>query len=567
MKLIPQVKKLEIKKGRLLKKGIAPFEKCVDFRLKKAIEKLPTHPNGAKLSINAKDGDGEKYTLEIFEDEIKITSDGLRGAFWGIQTLRQIFLHDDVPCLYIEDEPDFEYRGLYHDITRGKVPTLETLKKLVDHMAYFKMNALQVYVEHVFEFFETSDIIQKTGYITKDEIRALDEYCRENFIEFTPSIATFGHMYEILEDEKFQHLRVLKDYKTPANFWLARMQHHTIDPCKEESFELVKSLIDQYYPLFESDKFNICCDETFDLEETFGKDSSKYYIDFVKKIVSHVQGCGKKVMMWADILLNHPETIEELPSDVYYLNWAYGENPNEKNIEKFAQLKKKQIVCPGTSSWSRFCERVDVEEKNICKMIDYGYKHGALGVLNTNWGDFGNPASVETSLYGIVLGAAKSWSVKTNPDNEFHSLADSLVYRFDGAFDTLSKLSDAHTQLAVNWNGFCCKYFEVRYGEEPIIAFAPSLDTIKNVQNTCLEVINKLSGEKWGFDGAREEMILCAEGLSVISYLGGKTLGFETEETVDTNKWLEKFRETWLLKNKESELAKIEEMILYVASL
>ena len=43
------------------------------------------------------------------------------------------------------------------------------------------------------------------------------------------------------------------------------MGHHTIDVSNEESIALVGSLIEQYVPLFRSEKFNICCDETFDL--------------------------------------------------------------------------------------------------------------------------------------------------------------------------------------------------------------------------------------------------------------------------------------------------------------
>ncbi len=414
MYLLPQVNTLQTKDGYLSTCYIAPYTGEIDARLKKAIDKLPCQTGGVPLFINVGKSDSEKYVLEIHADRITITSDGAKGAFYAIQTLRQIFRFEKIPCLYIEDAPDFEYRGLYHDMTRGKVATVETLKKLIDDMAYFKMNSLQLYVEHTFEFEETKDLIQKTGYITKEEIKELDEYCYENFIEFIPSIATFGHMYEILEQDRYKHLRVLKDFDAPPDFWMSRMKHHTIDPLQNESFALVKSLIDQYYPLFKTDKFNICCDETFDLENYGeGVDAGKLYVDFVQKIINHVASKGKKVMMWADILLHHPETLEYLPDDIYYLNWNYSENPPEADVVKLAELGKKQIVCPGTSSWSRLCEKVTEEEMNIANMIDNGYKHGAVGVLNTNWGDYGNPASIDLAMYGIVLGAVKSWSVDT----------------------------------------------------------------------------------------------------------------------------------------------------------
>ena len=290
MKLLPKVKKAEELEGFLSKNYIKPYTKTIDERLKKAIDKLECKDDGVELIIETKGTDSEKYTLEIGKESIKIVSDGLNGAFYAIQTLRQILKNDVIHCLHIEDEPDFSYRGLYHDMTRGKIATVDTLKKLIDTMAYYKMNSLQIYVEHTFEFEETKDIIERTGYITKEEIEELDRYCDENFIEFIPSIATFGHMYEILEQDKYKHLRVLKNYETPKNFWLARMRHHTIDPLNDESFEMVKSLIDQYYPLFKTDKFNICGDETFDLKNyDSGADTGKLYFDFIQKIINHVK--------------------------------------------------------------------------------------------------------------------------------------------------------------------------------------------------------------------------------------------------------------------------------------
>ncbi len=566
MNLIPEVKKIELKDGYLTKKYIAPYCEEIDYRLKNAIDKLPCKEDGVKLVINTNGGSCEKYSLKIKEDVIEISSEGLNGAFYAIQTLRQIFKSDKVPYLFIEDQPDFKYRGFYHDITRGKIPKMEVLKKMIDDMAYYKMNSLQLYVEHTFEFEETKELIKKTGYISKEEIKELDQYCYDNFIEFIPSIATFGHMFEILNQDKYKHLQVCKDVKTPNNFWYSRMAHHTIDPLNEESFELVKSLIDQYEPLFKSDKFNICGDETFDLENYGeGVDTGKLYLDFVQKIINYVKGKDKKVMMWADIILKHPEILEFLPDDVYYLNWNYGGEPPEEDVIKIAQMGKKQIVCPGTSTWSRLCEYVAKEEKNICRFVEHAYKHNAEGVLNTNWGDYGNPASMELSMYGFVLGAAMSWRAQTKLDDDFYGSVDHLLYGAKGAMQYLKRLSEAHTALFTStWIGFCSRYFQVRYGEEPRIDVVFHAEEIPNVQKECISLINELSTQNWEYDEAREEMILCAEGLCVLAQLGAKLFDAKADELVDPKQWMEKYKAKWLLKNKVSEISKIEEMILYI---
>ena len=565
MNLLPKVKKIEIKGGYISKEYIAHYTEPIDYRLKKVIDKLPCGADGIPLVINTKGNDSEKYTLAINHDNIQITSDGLNGVFYAIQTLRQIFEHEkQIPCLLIEDEPDFKYRGLYHDITRGKIPTVTTLKKLIDDMAYFKMNSLQLYVEHTFEFEETKDLIEKTGYISREEIEELDEYCYENFIEFIPSIATFGHMYEILEQDKYKHLRVCKDEKALENFWHSRMAHHTINPLHDESLELVKSLIDQYVPLFRSDKFNICGDETFDLEKMEGVDSGKLYVEFIQKIIDVVKSKNKKVMMWADILLKHPETIGSLPDDIYYLNWEYSSEPPEENIAKLAEYGKKQIVCPGTSSWSRFCEDVDIEEKNISRMIEYGRKYGAVGVLNTNWGDYANPASIDLAMYGIVLGGVKAWAADTKIDDDFYDAINDILYGSDNAIEYLKRLSNIHTELAPNWNGFCFKYFEKRYDEVPQRNIVFNTEALPEIQKKCVDIIKELSIQKWKNNEVREEMILAAEAICVLAQLGAKLFDAEADTIIEPKQWMEKYKKKWLEKNKDSEISKIEEMILYV---
>ena len=358
MNLIPQVKSLELTGGFLNVKALRPVSEDLDPRLLSALEKLPCDPAGTDLALSLAGESGECYSLRICPDRIAIEADGPAGAFYAIQTLRQLFKEDQVPCLHIKDWPDYSHRGFYHDVTRGRIQTVETIKKLIDDMAYYKLNSLQLYVEHVFQFEETKDLWSSFGYLTKEEIREIDDYCRENFIDFIPSLSTFGHLYELLEQPKYKHLQVLKDYLTIPNFWHARMRHHTIDPLNPESFPVVKSLIDQYSPHFTSGYFNICCDETFDLKRYAeeGLDEGRIYVDFVKKIIAHVQSKGKTVMMWADILLEHPETITDLPEDILFLNWYYNANPEkiDRKIAAFAKSGKKQIVCPGTSSGTEY---------------------------------------------------------------------------------------------------------------------------------------------------------------------------------------------------------------------
>ncbi len=553
LKLIPEVKKINLLGGKLEQKAICPCE-VGDVRIQKALAKLPLNASGVKLEICLTGGEGEGYTLRVEENKITLTANNEAGAFYGIQTLRQLFTEEEVPCLYIEDAPDFPHRGFYHDVTRGRIPTLETLKKLVDDMAYYKLNSLQLYVEHVFPFKETEKLIQETGYVTPEELKELESYCEENFVTFIPSLSTFGHMFELLNLPEYKHLAVLDNYEADPNFWRDRMAHHTINPLKEESLEVVRSLISQYLPLFKNNFFNICCDETFDLDRYLEcEDPGKVYAEFVKKIIGIVREQNRDVMMWADILLKHPEVIEDIPEETVFLNWFYRVPVPEENISKLAKMGRKQIVCPGTTTWNRFCEDIDVEEENICKMAEYGYKYGALGVLNTNWGDWGNPCSMELGMYGLVLGAAKSWAIDTAVDEAFYAAVNALLYDGQDGIGCLKKLCKMHK--AVVWRDFVRNYHHLKLGEE--IEFSTiTVQAVREIQKGYLALKEKLT-TPWEKDSYRKEILSAAEAICVVAELTAKHNAMAVQRVTDTEKFLAEYEENWLAANKESELYKL----------
>ena len=554
--LIPMPKKIIINDGYLEKNAVKTLSGSLDERLNKAILKLPVSDNGAELEINVNGAEGEGYILDVGTERITLAAESVAGAFYGIQTLRQLFKEEQIPCCHIEDKPDFAYRGFYHDVTRGKVPTLETLKALVDKMAYCKLNSLQLYVEHTYEFKEYADSIGRTGCLTAEEIRALDDYCYDNFIELIPSLSTFGHLFELLQKDRYKHLRELASYNDEEQFWIGRMLHHTIDPTNPESFELVKSLIDQYMPLFRSDKFNICCDETFDLEigRHKGMDTGKLYTDFVLKLIEYVQSKGKKVMMWADILLKHPEQVTNLPKDVIFLNWDYAPEPKKSKIAVFAEVDRCQIVCPGTQTWSRLCEALDVSIPNITHMIEYGREYGAQGVLNTNWGDWGNPCSIELAMYSMVYGAEKSWNTEAAED--FDVRINALEYKDSRGAEYLKELAEIQKTAKYSDLVKCyTRHTDKKHCEVEI----PEESKLLNARDSALLLCKKLEESKIDNE-YRGEMLIAAEGIAVVAELIAKEAGYTFKRLTDTEKWLVKYRRKWLAKNKESELCEIERM-------
>ena len=597
MKIIPTPAKIENKDGsfELSALGAICLSADADRRVAKAavtlrdeIEELSESVDSVKLcrtdltcggmkkiSVSHKPGDKEEgYRVKICADGIEICGDSARGAFYGIQTLRQMIHEygDALPACDITDAPDFPERGFYHDVTRGRVPTLEQLYHIADLLSYYKINSLQLYVEDSYEFVEYDGVMRAEDVLTADEIMALDDYCYDRFIELVPSIATFGHLYNLLQSEKYRHLCELADYKPGALYWIEKMAHHTIDVSNDESIEVIKSLIDQFIPLFRSDKFNICCDETFDLcrGRNAGKDAGEEYFKFLMKIIDHVKSRGKTVMMWGDIALEQPDKLHYIPKDTIMLNWTYEANPDENKVKTFAEHGLNQIVCPGTSSWNRFVEELDRSEGNITKLVEYGKKYGALGVLNTNWGDFGNICSFNCSLYGMVIGAEKGWKADSVLGHDFEMAASSLLYDSDdvNVIDLIRTMG--RCERTCDWMVFMY-WYSANTVEGRTTELA--LDADKAIENnrTLDKVIETLRSipDSEG-DERYTDLILAWCAIQLMNRVHLKINGIEgyTDKEAllaDFEKWIPEYREAWLRDNKESQIGLIEKFVREIA--
>lgn len=389
----------------------------------------------------------EEYKLSIKKDNIEINASTSKGLFYGIQTLIQIIREYgySLPGVIIEDKPYFKHRGFYHDVTRGKVPKLETLMNLVDKASFYKINELQLYIEHTFAFKGMSEVWIDKDPLTSEEVILLDRYCKNKHIELIPSISTFGHLYEVLRTKSFKNLCELTETTKPEYSFVDRMAHHTLNVTDEDSIKLVGNMLEQFMPLFSSNKFNICCDETFDLGK--GKSSKeadrlgigKLYVDFLNKVISIVKEYDKEIMFWGDVILNHPDLINTIDKDAICLNWNYWCGVEEKDTRIIAESGRKQYVCPGVGGWSHLMNLMDNAFENIYRMISYGVKYDAIGVLNTNWGDYGHINLLYSSIPGMIYGAALSWNPKIEKDfNKMYK--DISILEFGDSSGTLVSL-------------------------------------------------------------------------------------------------------------------------------
>ena len=402
MNLLPTPRSLKRRPGSFL----LPKRASGSIRITQS-NSAPNHPEGYTLTITVRG-------IEIVYRE----AGGLRAARATLRQLQREYGRR-LPCVSIRDWPDFSRRGVMLDVSRGRVPKLETLLDLVERLADFKINELQLYTEHTFAYRQYKSIWQDWGALTADEMRRLDARCRELGIDLVPNQNSFGHLRYFLEHPKVRKFaEVSAPYEDASGEFVRRPS--TLAPNHPGTIPFLRGLYDELLPNFSSPFFNVGCDETWDLgrgqskELCQAKGKGSVYLDFLSRVQAAVSQRGKRMMFWGDIILKYPKLISKLPKDAIALNWGYEANhPFEKETALFTKSGIPFYVCPGTSTWMTMIGKHDNAFKNLRRAATAGRKNGALGYLITDWGDGGHPQPMAVSWLPLAMGAAMAWCGKS----------------------------------------------------------------------------------------------------------------------------------------------------------
>jgi hexosaminidase len=442
---------------------------------------------------------GETYHIAITPDSVDIYAGEDAGAYYAMQTLRDIVtIYGTVlPACEIEDAPDFRRRGVYLDCSRGKVPKLDTLKELVTWLAHWKINEIQLYIENVFTFRQHPDIGKGFGPFTPEEILSLQDHCRMHHVRLVGSLASFGHFEKILALPKYRHLGEMPGFHNfPGGT--------TLCPIDPGSIKLVEELYNEFIPLFEAEDFNVCCDETWELGKGRSKKQADHigigrvYLNFLLKIHRLCEKHGKRMNAWADIAMKYPELLGKLPGDIVLLNWEYEQDGvNIARTKEIADAGISLMVCPGTSSWLTHGSRLPNSMANVKNFAAKGRKYHAEGLLNTDWGDQGHRNFLGVSLHGFAHGAAHAWHGKAVDDAKF---TEKFCYHVFGR--NTNHLSEA-MRLLGNTYIMCGKTLpnkSLLYNAlvEPLVPAKPQTNSVIDMMSTAglEQIVAELTDKK-----------------------------------------------------------------------
>ena len=387
-----------------------------------ASSSVPQTQVGLQLKVDPeKVQQPQGYELRIGPQGIAIHAHDQAGAFYALCTLNQIIEQSgaDLPLMNIVDWPDIPVRGVMLDISRDKVPTMQTVLSLVDMLASWKINQFQLYTEHTFAYRNHPVIWAQASPFTGQEIMELDEYCRQRHVELVPNQNSLGHMHRWLVHPRYMPLAEVREgYKAP---WGYVEGPYSLCPTDPRSLDLVRSLYDELLPHFSSRMVNVGCDEIFDLGQGRSqavveeRGAGRVYMDYLLEIYRQVKSRQYTMQFWGDMIVHEPGLISELPKDVILLEWGYeAQHPFNENCARFSRAGLSFYVCPGTSSWNSIAGRTQNALGNLQNAARTGIELGASGYLITDWGDNGHWQPLPVSYLGFAAGAAYSWAWEAN---------------------------------------------------------------------------------------------------------------------------------------------------------
>ena len=355
----------------------------------------------------------EHYKIKVSQSGIDIAYGTPEGAFRAHTTLKQLIDQMEekrMNCLEIEDFPSFENRGYMLDISRGKLPKMEYIKKLVDILADLKYNQLQLYMDSfVYEYKNFPQYWQDTKVLSRAQIEELDLYCEKRFMRLVPNQNGFGHMGKWLEKEENASLAITGKDGKPSQ---------TLNPLKEESVHLIDQIYEGFLDAFSANMVNIGMDEPFELGLNETKEAcekygiGKIYTDYLRKICTlAMEKYQKTPMFWDDIVFKFPEQLDNIPKTAVVMEWGYeAEHYFERKCAVLREKGLRYYVCPGSSMWGSYTGRTNNMIMNIATAAECGNYYGAEGFLLTEWGDNGHPQFPAMTYYPLVFAAAVSWN-------------------------------------------------------------------------------------------------------------------------------------------------------------
>ena len=289
------------------------------------IERLPGLP-----------GDSETYQLRADPGRVRLQAGGLRGAVWGVQSLRQLlppeFERDGrgrdwwpIRGAGLRDRPRYAWRGLLLDVARHYLPVAE-IRRQIDLMSRYKLNVLHWHLTDdqgwrleirryprltsAGAWRTEADGTRYGGFYSQDEVRGVVEYARQRGITVVPEIEMPGHASAAVS--AYPELGCTGQPVTIPVTW--GVFDDIFCAGNERTFEFLFNVLDEVVALFPSRYIHVGGDEVPKarwqqcamcqavMRRENLRDAEQLQSWFMNRIARHLESRGRRAIGWDEIL-------------------------------------------------------------------------------------------------------------------------------------------------------------------------------------------------------------------------------------------------------------------------
>jgi hexosaminidase len=362
--------------------------------------------------------DNDEYRIEIDSGKIILSAKSEQSIFYAAQTFIQILWTAELDssgqeiylqALFIDDKPQNQYRGFHIDLSRHFFPK-EFVFKIIDQMALYKLNKLQLHLTDdqgwriqidkypkltsvgAYRTFNDQDSVcmEKAkydddynfnpafvhgstygGFYTKEDLRDIVAYAKDNFIDVIPEVDMPGHMSAAIRSYPELSLSCSGETNWGNEF------SEPLCVCRDEVMQFCYDVWDEVMEAFPYDYVHLGADEVeksfwLDSQECqqFMQDNNMTHINqiqsyFVNKMFAHISSKGKKMIAWDDIFVSNDDNIvNTVDPDITIMYWR---DYKPESADYAAQNGNSIVLTP----WSWFYLSSDPTDENLKSLYEF----------------------------------------------------------------------------------------------------------------------------------------------------------------------------------------------------
>ncbi len=399
--------------------------------------------------VSAANPGPEGYFLQVSDHAVVVAGSDDRGAFYGLQSLRQLVYRQDsklqVRGIQVRDWSDKPFRGVYLYVPgRHNIPMFKRFVR--DFMARYKFNTLIMEMnacmrldghpelnEGWVEFTRDTDYSRRNyppgplhgreqnsshqdcgdgAFVEKAEVADMVEWCQQHRIEVIPAIPSLTHAFYLLTKHKDLS-------EVPGDKW-----PDTYCPSNPKTYKLLFEVMDEFLEVMKPRMVHAGHDEWF---APFGlcpccksKNPGEVYGNDLIKVHEYLANNNIKMAIWGDYLLESVRG-KGLQRHVTHDGWVYY-SPGAMTPQQVKDMVPKDILI---FNW--FWSLRWKGKSNEALLDDFGFRQ-IYGNMEPYIQEY--PERMKRST--IVGGAPSAWEAT----NEFNFGKD-LMYSFLGCSNLL----------------------------------------------------------------------------------------------------------------------------------